>query len=189
MNNIFKHLNLLNPFNLKLLGHTKILRITFSTICLLILCHSCQTTFPNEKGLKYEPPVKVGDKWADKQPELGTPDKQGKNLAVYSSKGFIIYTTDDGSKIKSIAFSWFKGGKHFSGEIYSVKLSDTYPKVVRLWGAPFEDGTGTEDYYIKKWKFKKFIAEIEFWNGPHFDEDFGGVVEAETVKKIQLTLQ
>lgn len=158
-----------------------------SILVLLLLIASCKSTFPNEKKLSYTAPVKIGDNWQEKKSGLGTPDKAGDNFSSYFSIGMVVYSTADGSKVTGLVFTWFKGGSHFTGEVYGIKVSDTYPKVVRLWGEPVEVGSRNEDYYEKTWKFKKFKIAVEFWATPGNDTNLGGHYEAETVKRIQIT--
>lgn len=154
----------------------------------LILCIiSCKSAFPNEKKLSYTAPVKIGDNWSAKKELMGTPDKSGDNFSSYFSKGMVVYTSADGGKVSGLVFTWFKGGQHFTGEVYGIKLGDTYPKVVRLWGEPAESGKAKEDYYEKMWQFKKFGIAVEFWARAGEDEDLGGQFEADTVKRIQIT--
>lgn len=154
---------------------------------LFIVVASCKSIYPNEKKLTYTAPVKIGDNWSVKKELLGSPDKSGDNFASYFSKGMIVYTNADGQKVSGLVFTWFKGGMHFEGEIYGIKIGDTYPKVVRLWGEPSESGTPKEDYYEKMWQFKKFGIAVEFWSHAGDDEDLGGNYEADTVKRIQIT--
>jgi hypothetical protein len=158
-----------------------------SVLILALLFASCKSTFPNEKKLSYTAPVKIGDDWQAKKPTLGTPDKSGDNFSSYFTTGMVVYSNADGSKVTGLVFTWFKGGSHFTGEIYGIKVSDTYPKVVRLWGEPAETGARNEDYYEKTWKFKKFKIAVEFWALPGNDTNLGGHYEAETVKRIQIT--
>lgn len=154
-------------------------------LCIAIL--SCKSSFPNEKKLSYTAPVKIGDDWTKKKATMGTPDKLGDNFASYFSKGMIVYNSADGKKVTGIVFTWFKGALHFVGEVYGIKMGDTYPKVVRLWGEPAESGTPHEDYYDKMWQFKKFGIAVEFWSHTGDDEDLGGHYETDTVKRIQIT--
>lgn len=153
----------------------------------LLLLASCKSIYPNEKKLSYTAPVKIGDDWAAKKLTLGAPDIAGDNFASYFSQGMVVYSSADGSKVTGLVFTWFKGGSHFTGEVYGIKISDTYPKVVRLWGEPAESGNRNEDYYEKMWQFKKFGIAVEFWATPGDDTNLGGHYEAETVKRIQIT--
>lgn len=153
----------------------------------IVLIGACKSVYPNEKKLSYSAPVKIGDEWASKKNILGTPDKSGDNFASYFSKGMVVYTSADGQKVTGLVFTWFKGGLHFEGEIYGIKLGDTYPKVVRLWGEPAESGKAKEDYYEMMWQFRKFGVAVEFWSHAGDDVDLGGHFEADTVKRIQIT--
>jgi len=156
-------------------------------LVLALVIASCKSIYPNEKKLSYTAPVKIGDDWATKKQSLGTPDKSGDNFASYFPIGMVVYTSADGSKVTGLVFTWFKGGTHFTGEIYGVKIGDTYPKVVRIWGEPAETGKPTEDYYEKMWQFKNFGIAVEFWSVPGNDDNLGGHYEADTVKRIQIT--
>lgn len=156
---------------------------------LVLLLASCKSAFPNEKKLSYTAEVKVGDDWKKKEPILGAADKKGTGFATYVSKGMVVYTDQQGALVNKLSFGWFRGGKHFTGEIYGVKISDTYPKVVRLWGEPAESGMKNEDFYAKMWQFKKFIVTVEFWTTGGNDPDIGGVYETDTVRRIEIMAQ
>jgi len=155
---------------------------------LLLLIVSCKSTFPNEKKLNYTAGVKVGDDWKKKEAELGAPDKKGTGYASYFSKGFVVFTDNEGTTVTKLSFGWFRGGLHFTGEVYGIKISDTYPKVVRLWGEPAESGIATEEMYSKMWQFKKFGVVVDFWTTGGNDPDLGGKYEADTINRIQITL-
>ncbi len=154
-------------------------------ICVVIA--SCKTGSPNLNKLSYTAPVKIGDDWEKKKAGLGTPDRSGDNFFSFFNQGMIVYTSADGKQVKGIVFTWFKGSLHFSGEVYGIKMGDTYPKVVRLWGEPAESGIPKEDYYEKMWQFKKFGIVLEFWSHTGNDPDLGGNFEGDTVKRIQIT--
>jgi hypothetical protein len=153
--------------------------------CLVIA--SCKSLFPNEKKLNYTAPVKMGDNWTALKPSLGKPDIAGDNFSSYFKLGMVVYSSADGATVTGLVFTWFKGGTHFTGEIYGIKIGDTYPKVTRLWGEPVSVGGRNDDYYEKTWKFKKFNIAVEFWATAGDDEALGGHYEAETVKRIQIT--
>jgi hypothetical protein len=156
-------------------------------IILLLMVVSCKSTYPNEKKLSYTAEVKVGDDWEKRKATMGPPDRKGEGFASYFSKGIVVYTNTEGTLVTSLSFTWFRGGIHFTGEIYGVKIGDTYPKVVRLWGEPMPGGEKSEDVYQKVWKFKKAEIAIEFWAIGGNDPDIGGKYEVDTVKKIQVT--
>jgi hypothetical protein len=153
--------------------------------CLVMI--ACKSSFPNEKKLSYTAPVKMYDNWAVIKPTLGKPDIGGDNFSSYFNLGMVVYSNADGTKVTGLVFTWFKGGSHFTGEIYGIKIGDTYPKVNRLWGEPVQTGTRNEDYYEKTWKFKNFSIAVEFWTTAGDDESLGGHYDAETVKRIQIT--
>ena len=159
----------------------------WTPIFFLLVFAACKTTYPNEKKLTYTAPVKIGDAWAPKKALLGTPDKMGDNFSSYFSQGMIVYTNAEGVEVNGLVFTWFMGGAHFTGEIYGIRLGDTYPKASRLWGEPTESGAVTPDYYEKKWKFRKFMVSVQFWVQAGDDENLGGHYEADTVKRIQIT--
>jgi hypothetical protein len=159
----------------------------FFPIILLFLVVSCKSTYPNEKKLSYTAEVKVGDDWEKKKATLGAPDRKGADFASYFSKGMVVYTNQEGTLVTSLSFTWFRGGIHFTGEIYGIKIGDTYPKVVRLWGEPTETGPKDADAYQKMWQFKKFGIAVEFWAIGGNDPDIGGKYEVDTVKKILIT--
>ncbi len=161
----------------------------FFPIVLLMLVASCKSAFPNEKKLSYTAEVKVGDDWKKVEPIMGTADKKGAGFATYVSKGVVVYTDQQGTIVNKLSFGWFRGGKHFTGEIYGVKISDTYPKVARLWGEPTESGTKNDDFYSKMWQFKKFGIVVEFWTTGGNDPDIGGQYETDTVRRIEITAQ
>jgi hypothetical protein len=154
---------------------------------LVLLIASCKSAFPNEKKLSYTAEVKVGDDWKKKEASLGTADKKGNGFATYLKKGMVVYISGDGTKVTRLSFGWFRGGTHFTGEIYGIKIGDTYPKVVRLWGEPAESGTSTEDFYTKMWQFKTFGIVVDFWAAGGNDPEIGGTYEMDTVRNIQIT--
>jgi hypothetical protein len=159
-----------------------------TTILIILFAVSCKSTFPNERKLSYTAPVKVGDDWASKKESMGKPDRSGDNFASYFSTGMVVYSSADGAKVTGLVFTWFKGGMHFTGEVYGVKIGDTYPKVVRLWGEPAKAAAPTEDFYEKTWQFKKCTIAVEFWSRPGNDDELGGHFDIDTIKKIQITL-
>lgn len=159
----------------------KILTIIF---CLTII--SCKTSFPNDKKLSYTASVKIGDDWLSKKELLGIPDKAGDNFSSFFSQGMIVYISDDGIKVNGLVFTWFKDGLHFTGEVYGIKIGDTYLKLVKIWGEPAESSIAKEDYYEKMWQFKKFGIVVQFWIQPGDNTDIGGHYEKDTVKRIQI---
>jgi len=153
----------------------------------ILLLGACKSVYPNDKKLSYTAPVRVNDVWNDKKTGMGNPDKMGASFFSFYDKGMIVYLSDDKQKVNKIIFTWFMGGKHFTGDIYGVKMGDTYPKVTRLWGEPVETGNPTDEYYTKIWQFKNFGISVEFWLTGGNNVNFGGAYEAETVKRIEIT--
>jgi len=148
---------------------------------------SCLTGKIGTQSLEYTLPVRVEDDWKKAFEKLGTPDRSGSNYFSFYRYGIIVYTDANQQKITSVIATWFEQGVHFTGKLYGIGLGDTLPKCRRLWGQEQSKEPKAEDYYRVVWKLGKRTLDLEFWSQGGNDADLGGVYEADTVKRIQIT--
>lgn len=148
---------------------------------------SCLTGKIGTQSLEYTLPVRVEDDWKKALEKLGTPDRSGSNYFSFYRYGIIVYTDANQQKITSVIATWFEQGVHFTGKLYGIGLGDTLPKCRRLWGQEQSKEPKAEDYYRVVWKLGKRTLDLEFWSQGGNDADLGGVYEADTVKRIQIT--
>lgn len=160
-------------------------KLLFYVLTLVFIC-SCNTTKVNILKLKYDAPVSLNDDWVSKQPSLGIPDMSGTNTFSYFSKGIVVHINMETKKIYKIIFTWFKNSQHFSGKVYGISISDTYPKVKSLWGNENSKQEINDDYYHLTWNFAKLDCIVQIWKTSGTDNDLGGLYEAETVKRIEI---
>ncbi len=160
-------------------------RLLIFIISLLTL--SCRTGKTGTQSLEYTLPVRVEDNWNKALEKLGTPDRSGSNYFSFYRHGIIVYTDAGQQKITSIIATWFEHGVHFTGKLYGIGLGDTLPKCRRLWGKEQIKEAKTADYYRVVWKLGKRTLDLEFWAQGGNDADLGGIYEADTVKRIQIT--
>jgi hypothetical protein len=153
----------------------------------LQLTTACRTRQAPVDALEYSLPVRVEDDWKKASEKLGKPDRSGAHFFTFYQYGIVVYTDATQQKITAIVATWFERGIHFTGKMYGIGLGDTLPKCRRLWGQEQRKESATEDYYRMVWKLGKRTLEVEFWSQGGNDIDLGGVYEADTVKRIQIT--
>lgn len=156
-------------------------------LLILQLTTACRTRQAQVDVLEYTLPVKVEDDWKKASEKLGKPDRSGANFFTFYQYGIVVYTDVNQQKITAIVATWFERGIHFIGKIYGIGLGDTLPKCRRLWGHELSKESVSEDYYRMVWKLGKRTLNLEFWAQGGNDADLGGVYEADTVKRIQIT--
>lgn len=159
----------------------------FLMLFVLQLTTACRTRQAQVDALEYTLPVRVEDDWKKASEKLGKPDRSGTNFFTFYQYGIVVYTDATQQKITAIVATWFERGIHFTGKMYGIGLGDTLPKCRRLWGQEQRKESATEDYYRMVWKLGKRTLEVEFWSQGGNDIDLGGVYEADTVKRIQIT--
>lgn len=150
-------------------------------LCILSLCLYLQSI--HAQCRKYSAPVKLGQSWNKVRTTMGVPSYSNDTMDVYKHKGFIVYY-NGAKKVNEIAFSWFVGPVHFEGEVFGIRLKDTFPKCVRLWGSNYVKKPAEPEFYMVTWKYKGKTIEAEIWAQPGYDEDYDGEYEADTVKRI-----
>lgn len=156
--------------------------VILSLLCMLFSLHG----FSQKRT--YDPKVKINSKREAVIKQYGTPYNTIDTVDVYRDQGFIIKYNKK-KKAQEIIFTWFVGGKHFSGLIYGIQLGDTAPKCERIWGKPLGEPVGFLGYYELTYRVKKCLLRVEFWEEAGSDESFGGNYEIDTVKRISISKQ
>lgn len=154
---------------------------------ILLATIGCRSSKASIQSLEYTLPVRVEDDWKKAIKKLGTPDRSGDNFFSFYRYGIIVYTDASLQKVTSVIATRFENGQRFTGKLYGIGLGDTLPKCRRLWGKEQSKEFKTDNYYIMVWKLGKRTLELEFWLQDGNDADLGGIYEADTVKRIQIT--